>query len=76
MPATTFEQIQQELIQSNEYMRIQIWILGGAITVILTIAAAFARSAWLDARTMLVSHEKRIQETEKHIAVLLDRSEV
>jgi hypothetical protein len=68
------DQMQQELIKSNEYLRIQIWILGAGIGLILMVAVAFARNAWMDVREMLGNHEVRIQKVERDNSVLMDRS--
>ncbi len=69
----TMDQMQQELIQSNEYLRIQIWILGGSILILLSIAGMFARSAWIDIREMLGDHEVRIRKVESKTDILMDR---
>ncbi len=67
------DQMQRELIQSNEYLRIQIWILGAGIGIISTVAMAFARSAWIDTQTMLKGHEIRIRKVEGDTGILMDR---
>lgn len=60
------ENIQQQLINSNEMLAQQVWILGGVIIGLLSLLGFFARSAWVDMRTMLTDHEDRIRKVEDH----------
>ncbi len=60
------EQVQQELIRSNEFLAQQVWILGGLIIGLLAILGFFARGAWMDMRTMLTDHEDRLRAVEDH----------
>lgn len=59
-------EIQQELIRSNEFLATQVWILGGAISFLLLVLVALARSAWVDVRAMLADHEVRLKPLEEH----------
>jgi hypothetical protein len=72
------EQVQQELIRSNEFLAQQVWILGGLIIGLLALLGFFARSAWVDMRTMLSDHEERLRAVEDHkieMKGLVDRHE-
>lgn len=60
------EQVQQELIRSNEFLAQQVWILGGLIIGLLSILGFFARGAWMDMRKMLEDHEDRLRDVEDH----------
>jgi hypothetical protein len=60
------EAIQNELIRSNEMLSTQVWILGGAIIVLLSILGFMARSAWADINTMLKDHEHEISLLKEH----------
>lgn len=72
------ENIQQQLINSNEMLAQQVWILGGVIIGLLALLGFFARSAWVDMRAMLTDHEERIRNVEDHkieMQGLVDRHE-
>ena len=58
------ENIQQQLISSNEMLAQQVWILGGLIIGLLAILGFFARGAWMDMKQMLQDHEERIRVVE------------
>lgn len=60
------EQVQQELIRSNEFLAQQVWILGGAILGLLGLLAFFARQWAMDVKNMLQDHEDRIRTVEDH----------
>ena len=60
------EQVQQELIRSNEMLATQVWVLGGLISFLLVVLVAMARSAWTDVREILNDHEVRLKPLEEH----------
>lgn len=60
------ENLQQQLINSNEMLAQQVWILGGLIIGLLAILGFFARGAWMDMKQMLQDHEDRIRRVEDH----------
>ena len=60
------EQVQQELIRSNEFLAQQVWILGGLIIGLLSVLGFFARGAWVDMKTMIADHEERLRMVEDH----------
>ncbi len=63
----------KEIVQSNEMLRIQIWILGGVLSFMLLILIGFARSTWMDAKAMLENHDQRIVILERNDAVIEER---
>ncbi len=60
------EQVQQELIRSNEFLAQQVWILGGLIIGLLALLGFFARSAWVDMKEMLHAHDSDIKALKEH----------
>jgi hypothetical protein len=72
------ENLQQQLISSNEMLATQVWILGGLIIGLLAILGFFARAAWMDMRQMLDEHEDRLRKVEDHkieVHALVERHE-
>lgn len=63
------EQAIKDIIESNEMLRIQIWILGGLILALFGIVVWFSKNAWEDMRKLLGEHDDRIVEVERTIAV-------
>ena len=59
------DSIRQELIQSNDMLRVQIWILGGLISFLLVILIAFAKGAWNDMKNIVSNLEIRVDTLEK-----------
>jgi hypothetical protein len=60
------EQVQQELIRSNEFLARQIQILGGTIIFISGVLGFFARQWAIDLKEKLIDHEERIRMVEDH----------
>ena len=60
------EAVQQELIRSNEMLATQVWVLGGAIIVLLSILGFMARAAWADVTKMLQEHDTEIKTLKEH----------
>lgn len=58
------EQVQQELIRSNEMLAVQVWVLGGLVSFLLVVLIALAKSAWADVRKVIDDHENRITDLE------------
>ncbi len=60
------EQVQQELIRSNEFLAQQVWILGGLIIGLLAILGFFAKGAWTDMKEIIQSHDADIKALKEH----------
>lgn len=58
------EQVQQELIRSNEMLATQVWILGGLISFLLLVLIGLAKGAWSDVRKTIEDHENRLTDLE------------
>ena len=58
------ENLQQQLISSNEMLAQQVWILGGLIIGLFAVLGFFARGAWMDIKNMLEDHEERLRTVE------------
>jgi len=58
------EQVQQELIRSNEMLAVQVWVLGGLVSFLLVVLIALAKSAWMDVRKFIDDHETRLADLE------------
>ena len=58
------EQVQQELIRSNEMLAVQVWVLGGLVSFLLVVLIALAKGAWMDVRKLIDDHENRITQLE------------
>lgn len=67
------ERVIQEIIESNEMLRIQMWILGGVIIVMLAIVSGFVNSAWKEVKSMLFDHGQRIMKSEKDIIAIQNK---
>lgn len=60
------EQVQQELIRSNEMLATQVWVLGGLISFLLMVLIYFAKASYTEIKDMLHDHEVRLQTVEKN----------
>lgn len=60
------EQVQQELIRSNEMLATQVWVLGGLISFLLMVLIYLAKASYTEMKDMLHDHENRIQSVEKN----------
>lgn len=60
------EQVQQELIRSNEFLAQQVWILGGLIIGLLAILGFFAKGAWNDMKDIIKIHDDDIKALKEH----------
>jgi len=58
------EQVQQELIRSNEMLSIQVWVLGGLVSFLLIVLIALIKGGWNDVRKVIDDHENRLSELE------------
>lgn len=67
---TDNERIVSDIIQSNELLRIQIWILGGVLSALMLLIIWFAREAWQDAKSMIENHDHRLNIIERNAAVI------
>ncbi len=63
------EKLINDIITSNELLRVQIWILGGVLSALLLLITFFAKEAWNDARSMIDNHTQRITILEKNDAI-------
>jgi len=60
------EQVQQELIRSNEFLAQQVWILGGVIITILGVVAFLIKGAWMDMKEVIKIHDEDIKALKEH----------
>lgn len=61
----TNDTIRQELINSNEMLRVQIWIMGGLISFLLVMLIAVAKSMWNDTKKIIDNLAVRVDTLEK-----------
>jgi len=55
-----------QIKMSSEILQLQVWILGGVISVLLIFVIALLKANMSDIKQMLEDHERRIGTLEKH----------
>ena len=62
-----------QIKMSSEILQLQVWILGGVISVLLIFVIALLKANMADIKQMLEDHENRIAQVERHRDVSEER---
>ncbi len=64
------EDLIKDIINSNEMLRVQIWIMGGVLSAVGVVGIFLVREAWTDMKEILENHTSRIMILERNDAVM------
>jgi ABC-type lipoprotein release transport system permease subunit len=64
---TDQERMIAEIVQSNETLRTQLWILTSVISLMFIVVSGLINGAWKEFKTMVLNQENRLQVAEKNI---------
>lgn len=56
----------EELIKSNEFLSMQVWVLGGLVSFLLMVLIYLAKTSFGRVEAAIADHENRIQTVEKN----------